>query len=127
MLKFSEFLFFMLFGSFIGQIAVKIAVMATGYAIILFARDPFKLYIHDFVLARTPKEQHQTLLTVLEFGVKIATSGIGLCFSAILTGFPMIVVISLMLAFSVIEILLSLKLYSEITRGERGCGDRKRA
>ena len=118
---------FMLFGSFIGQIAVKITVMATGYAIILFARDPFKLYIHDFVLARTPKEQHQTLLTVLEFGVKIATSGIGLCFSAILTGFPMIVVISLMLAISVIEILLSLKLYSEITRGERGCGDRKRA
>ncbi len=109
----------MLLGSLIGQIAVKIVVMALGYTIILFARDPFRLFIHDFVLARTPKEQHQTLLTVLEFGVKISTAGIGLGFSAILIGYPMIVVISIMFAISIIEILLSLKLYGKISREQK--------
>lgn len=109
---------FMLFGSFIPQVIIKIAVMAIGYTIILFVRDPFKLYIHDTVLESTPKEQHQALLTILEFGVKIATAGIGLGFSAILIGHPMIVVMAIILAIAIIEIILSLKLYGLISRSK---------
>lgn len=110
---------FMLFGSFIPQVIVKIIVMAIGYTIILFARDPFRLYIQDVVFESTPKQQHQTLLTILEFGVKIASAGIGLGFSAILTGYPMIVIISIMFAISIIEIILSLKLYRAILTGKK--------
>jgi len=40
----------MLFGSLIPLIAVKITVMSIGYIIILFARDPFRLYMQDTVL-----------------------------------------------------------------------------
>ena len=58
--------------------------MAIGYIIILFARDPFRLFMQDAIFENTPKQQHQTLLTILEFGVKIGTAGIGLVFSAIL-------------------------------------------
>ena len=108
----------MLFGSFIPQVVVKIIVMGVGYTIILFIRDPFRLYIQDVIFAVTPKEQHQTLLTVLEFGVKIATAGIGLGFSAILISFPMIVIIAAMFAIAVIEIILSLVLYRALGKGE---------
>ena len=102
---------FMLFGSLIPQVVIKIVVMGIGYTIILFARDPFKLYMQDVIFENTPKEQHQTLLTLLEFGVKLTTAGIGLVFSAILISYPMIVIMALMLVISTIDIVLSVKLY----------------
>jgi hypothetical protein len=103
-----------LFGSFIPQIIAKILVMAVGYTIVLFIRDPFKLYMQDVLFIHTPKEQHQTLLTMLEFGVKIATAGIGLSFSAILLSYEMRVIMAIMLAITVIEVILSVILYREI-------------
>lgn len=101
---------FILFGSLIPQVFAKIIVMGIGYTIILFARDPFKLYMQDVIFENTPKEQHQTLLTMLEFGVKLTTAGFGLGFSAILINYPMIIVMALMLAISTIDIVLSIKL-----------------
>lgn len=108
----------LLFGSLIPHVITKIVVMATGYTIILFIRDPFRLYIQDILFENTPKEQHQTLLTVLEFGVKIATAGLGLAFSAILLGSPMIVIIAIMFAVAIIEIVLSIILYRAILAGK---------
>ena len=108
----------MLFGSFIPQIIAKILVMAVGYTIVLFIRDPFNLYIQDVIFANTPKEQHQALLTVLVFGVKIATAGIGLAFSAILLNYPMRVIMAIMFAISFIVIILSIILYRSILIGK---------
>lgn len=105
---------FILFGSLIPQVFAKIIVMGIGYTIILFARDPFKLYMQDVIFENTPKEQHQTLLTMLEFGVKLTTAGFGLGFSAILINYPMIIVMALMLAISTIDIVLSIKLYKMV-------------
>ena len=93
--------------------------MGLGYTIILFIRDPFRLYIQDVLFDCTPKEQHQTLITFMEFGVKIATAGMGLAFSAILLSYPMTVVISIMFAMTVAEILLSLVLYRAIMAGKK--------
>ncbi len=107
-----------LFGSFIPQIIAKILVMAVGYTIVLFIRDPFKLYMQDVIFVNTPKEQHQTLLTVLEFGVKIATAGSGLAFSAILLNYPMRVIMAIMFAISFIVIILSIILYRSILIGK---------
>jgi hypothetical protein len=110
-------LLLLVFGSFIPQVIVKILVMALGYAVILFIRDPFRLYIQDVVFAATPKEQHQVLLSVLEFGVRIVTAGTGLAYSAILLKYPMISVVIIMLAIAVIEVILSAVLYRLIARG----------
>ena len=104
----------LLFGSFIPAIFVKIAVMSVGYIIILFARDPFRLYMQDVLFDNTPKEQHQTLLAILAFGVKVGTAALGLTFSAILLDYPMIVVITILFTLSVIEILLGIKLYKMV-------------
>jgi hypothetical protein len=110
---------FILFGSFIPQIIAKILVMGLGYTIILFVRDPFNLYIQDVLLENTPKEQHQTLLTTLSFGVKIFGAGSGLIFSAILVKSPMIVVMSIVFVIAVIETILSLILYRAIMKGSK--------
>ena len=107
-----------LFGSFIPAVIVSICTMGIGYVIILFIRDPFRLYVQDVLFDRTPKEQHQTLITVMEFGVKVATAGIGLAFSAILVTYPMSLVISIMLAIAIIETIVSVILYRAI-RGEK--------
>lgn len=109
----------MVFGSFIPQVIVKILVMSFGYTIILFARDPYNLYTQDVVFLNTPKEQHETLLVVLNFGMKIATVGLGLVFSAILLSYPLLVVISILLIVSVIEIILSIWLYRVVMTGKQ--------
>ena len=103
-----------LFASFIPQAIVKILVMAAAYTIILFVRDPFNLYMQDAVFASTEKEQHQTLLAILSFGSKIASAGVGLAFSAILLRWPMVVMMTILLAISVIEIILSIILYRAV-------------
>ena len=99
------------FGSFIPQIVCKIAVMSLGYIIILFARDPFRLYMQDVLFENTPKHQHQTLIAILEFGVKVGTAAMGLSFSALLLKFPMVVVMGIVFIIALIEIFLSIWLY----------------
>lgn len=112
---------FMVFGSLIPQVIVKIITMAIGYTIILFARDPFRLYMQDVLFENTPKEQHQTLLTMLEFGVKLTTAGMGLSFSAILINYPMIVVMAIMFIIALINIALSIKLYKIVLINKLTC------
>jgi hypothetical protein len=109
----------LLVGSFIPSAVAMILVMGVGYTIILFIRDPFRLYVQDVLFAATPKEQHQTLLTVMEFGVKVATAGTGLGFSAILLGSPMVVVVTIMLAIALVGIALAIWLYRAIMAGKR--------
>ena len=108
---------FLLFGSFIPPILVKIVVMSLGYIIILFARDPFRLYMQDVLFENTPKEQHQTLLAILEFGVKLGTAAMGLVFSVVLLQYPMVVVITVLFVLSIVEILLGMKLYNMVLKG----------
>ncbi|MBR4289214.1 MAG: hypothetical protein IKT52_01055 [Oscillospiraceae bacterium] len=101
----------LLFGARIPGVFFKIAVMSLGYIIILFARDPFRLYIQDMLLEHTPAEQHQTLLTMMTLVMKVGTAGMGLGFSAVLLRFPMAVVMAILFVIAQLEILLSLKLY----------------
>ena len=108
----------LLFGSLIPSIVVKIVIMAIGYSIILFVRDPFKLYTQDVLFAIIPKEQHQTMLTILSMGVKIATSGMGLVFSAVLLSYSMVAIITIMFVISSVEILFGLMLYKAILKGK---------
>ena len=109
---------FLLFGSFIPRVIPKILVMATGYIIVLFVRDPFRLYMQDVIFENTAKDQHQTLLAFMEFGVKVGTAAMGLSFSAILLSYPMTVVMGISFVISVIEILLGIKLYGIVTAGK---------
>jgi hypothetical protein len=109
----------LLFGSMIPSLWVKIIVMAFGYTIILFARDPFNLFIQDAIIQNSPKEQHQTLITLVGFGTKIMKAGTGLIFSAILLSYPMSIVIAIILVLTVVEIVISGFLVSAIIKAKK--------
>ncbi len=110
----------MIVGSFIfNQIILKIVVMSLGYVILLFIRDPFKVYNQDLALNSVDKEQQQSLLTLLELARIIVRAIISLSFTAILVHNPMIVVIVALLILSILEIIISIKLYKLITIGTK--------
>ena len=88
--------------------------MSLGYVIVLFIRDPFKVYMQDLALKKVEKEQQQSLLTTLDLSRKIVRAIMSLSFTAILVNNPMIVVITILIILSVIEIFISLYLYRMI-------------
>ena len=103
---------FMIIGYLISfSIVFKIILMAFGYSIILFIRDPFKVYIQDLILRKTEKEQHQSLLTILDLSRKIVRTIMSLIFTVILTNNPMILVMIILIVLSFLEIIISLHLY----------------
>lgn len=93
------------------NIVIRIIIMSLGYVIILFIRDPFKVYIQDLALKHSNKSKQQKILTTLDLSRKIIRTIISLSFTLILINHPMILVISILIILSVIEILISLYLY----------------
>ena len=96
------------------SIILKFLIMSFGYIIILFIRDPFKVYMQDLALKKSEKEKQQSLLTTLDLSRKIVRAIMSLSFTAILVSNPMIVVIIILIILSVIEIFISLYLYRMI-------------
>lgn len=101
----------LLTGSFLPWIYAKISVMCLGYIIILFIRDPFKLYIQDVILNNTKREYHQTMLTVMQFAVKVGTVATSLYSTMILLEHTMREVMSVTLCLAALEIGLCIWLY----------------
>ncbi len=104
----------MLFGSFIHNILIKIIVMSIGYIIILFIRDPFRLFIEDVVFDNTAKERHQTILTMLALAIQVITSGMTLGFTFVLLKYPLLIEIAIIFIITLMEIILCVRLYRMI-------------
>lgn len=110
----------MILGSFVqGSVTIKFSIMSLGYIIILFIRDPFKVYMQDLALRSIGKEEQQSLLTTMELARKIERAIMSLSFTMILINNPMIMVMSILLILSIIEILVSIKLYKLVINGEK--------
>ena len=110
---------FILFGTYIPTTIVKILIMGFGYTIILFVRDPFRLYIVDVLFEKIPKEQHQTLLATLKFSTKVGIALLGLVFSAILLAYPMKLVMSIVFGISIVVVILSIIVYRSLSYGKK--------
>lgn len=109
----------MILGSFIKNfIILKFSIMSLGYIIILFIRDPFKVYMQDLALKKVGKENQQSLLTTMELSRKVVRAILSLAFTIILMNNPMITVITILFILSVIEILVSIKLYELVINGK---------
>ena len=104
----------MLFGSFIPLTVVKILVMAVGYVIILFLRDPFNLYMQDVVFAYTERQHHQTVLTTMNFATKVGMAIMSLGFTFVLLKWPLVVEMAILLILAAVEVALGLWLYKNI-------------
>ena len=70
--------------------------------------------MQDLALKKAEKEQQQSLLTTLELSRKIVRAIISLSFTVILVNNPMIIVITILIILSIVEIFISLKLYKMI-------------
>lgn len=102
----------MILGSFIkDNLILKFVIMSLGYIIILFIRDPFKVYMQDLALKNAKKEDQQSILTTMELSRKTTRAIISLCFSILLLKYPMIFVMIILFVLSLIEIMTSIKLY----------------
>ena len=102
----------MIIGSFIGNsVILKFSIMSFGYIIILFIRDPFKVYMQDLALRNVGKNGQQTLLTTMELSRKVVRAIMSLSFTMILVNNPMIIVMVILLILSIIEIFIGIKLY----------------
>ena len=109
----------MILGSFIvNSLILKFSIMSLGYIIILFIRDPFKVYMQDLALRNVGKEGQQTLLTTMELSRKVVRAIMSLSFTMILINNPMITVIVILLILSIIEILIGIKLYKLVLGGK---------
>ena len=93
------------------SVKLKIIIMSLGYIIILFVRDPFKVYIQDLVLRKSKDHHQQSLLTTLDLSRKIVRLIVSLSFTIILINNPMIIIIIILIILVVIEIIISLYLY----------------
>ena len=100
-----------LFGSFIPPLWLRITVMAIGYLIVLFIRDPFRIYVQDVIFDLTEKEAHQTLVTLMQFAVKVGTTALTFITSMILLEFPMWVAFVFTFILASLEIFLGFRLY----------------
>ena len=108
-------LILMLIGYNISNMPVlKFVIMGLGYVMILFIRDPFKVYMQDIALKNADKNSQQTLLTAMELSRKIVRTIISLSFTTILLKYPMVLVISILTVLSIIEIFVSIYLYKII-------------
>lgn len=105
----------MILGFFIkSSVVLKFTIMSLGYVIILFIRDPFKVYMQDLALRNVQKGDQQTLLTTMELSRKVSRAIMSLSFTMILVNNPMIAVITILFILSIIEVLISIKLYKLI-------------
>lgn len=102
----------MITGYFIdNSIMFKFIIMGLGYIIILFVRDPYKVYGQDLALNNTDKESQSELITILELSRKIVRTIISFSFTWVLIDHPMILVISISVILAFVEIAICIRLY----------------
>ncbi len=110
----------MIAGSLIkSSIILRFTIMSLGYIIILFIRDPFKVYMQDLGLKNVKPEEQQTLLTLMELYRKLTRAIFSLSFSAILIKRPITWVMAILLILSFVDIFISIRLYKLIINSKQ--------
>ena len=107
----SIFLFSMLtvtFSSFIPQKNVRVAMMIFGYVILLFLRDPYKVFIYDFVLSICSAEEQKKIILLFQFSNKIIYAAVLLAFSKVLLTHTTLAIMYILIVFSVIALALNI-------------------
>ncbi len=93
---------------------VKYITMSLGYIIILFIRDPIRIYIQDIALKITEKKNQQSVLVLLAFLRKLFRTILGLIFSAILVNYELDLVLKIVIGLISVQIITSIVLYIKL-------------
>lgn len=92
----------------------RLIIMSLGYLIILFIRDPYKVFAEDVMLKTVPVSSQQSMLTALDFVRKIIRAVMSVSFAALLTSHPLILIIFILFGLSLAEIVVSILLYRKV-------------
>ena len=103
-----------------GVAVLKLIVMAAGYVLMLFIRDPCTILLQTMALDAVPKENQQTMLITLNFALKVSVAIVNVCMSWLLLSLPVIVVVGVLLVLSVMEIFVAWKLYKLVISAKSG-------
>ena len=107
----------MVLSSFLNiDIVIKIIMMSIGYIAFLFIRDPIKVYLWNYAMNNAGNNSKQVIVIILDTARKFIRALLSSVFSIILIDHDMIVVMSILLAISVIPLALSIVLYIFIKR-----------
>ncbi len=93
---------------------VKFILMTIGFCLILSVRDPFRLYIQDVSFKLVSTNQYQTAISYIQFSRKVGTTICSLIVYAILLKWELINVIYGLLGLSIMQAIISIKLYNMI-------------
>ncbi len=107
----------LLTGNALGAVpAIKFTVMGIGYIIVLFIRDPFKLYINNIVLLNSAPKDHQQLMMLLEMARKLMAVAISFSVTWILSSHPMVWAVVLYCILALISAAVSFFLYRALKK-----------
>lgn len=110
----------LILGSFITSLLIlKFVIMSFGYVIILFIRDPLRIYMQNLALNSIDKKSQQTLLTTMELLRKIIRAIMSLTFTLILIDNSMILVMIILFILSIVEIFISIKIYELVINSNK--------
>lgn len=99
-------------GSFVTIKSLQVAIMILGYIIILFIRDPYKVFIYDLALTKCNEEEQKSMVVYLQLSFKIFYAAFLLGITALLKVRPMI---SMMILFIIVALIsVGLNLYLTI-------------
>lgn len=93
---------------------LSLTLISIGYCLLLFVRDPFSIFVQDYLLCHCDKTHHQTIITYLEYACKMIEFSISICFTLLLLHFPMTLIIFILCLLSFVEFLLCTLLLSRI-------------
>ncbi len=99
-----------------GLPVIKYSLMALGYLIILFSRDPFNLYINDLVLRNSLPEEQPRIMMILQFSKKLLSALMSVAFALIILIRPMVFIIFLYACIALAEVGISIYLYYTIKK-----------
>lgn len=95
---------------------LAVTFISLGYCFLLFVRDPFSIFIQDYLLCHCERSHHQTIITYLEYACKMIEFSISICFTLLLLRFSMTMIVGILCLLSLIELLLCIKMLSYIKK-----------
>ena len=105
------------FGSFVTVKALQVVIMILGYIIILFLRDPYKVFMYDLALTKCNEEEQKSMVVYLQLSYKIFYAVFLLGVTALIKIRPMISMMILLIIVTSIAVGLNFYVTIKDRRG----------
>lgn len=91
-------------GSFVTVKPLQVVIMIFGYIIILFLRDPYKVFLYDLALTKCNEEEQKSMVVYLQLSYKLFYAAFLLGITALLKTSPTISMMVLLIIVALISV-----------------------